>query len=170
VKLGTTQAQRKLFFNLKKEKARLSALGIEPTHELIAKNLDVTEDEVDQMDRRLSAGEASLDAPAFQSSEGGAAPSRVETLPSPLAGADEQLAEGEMKELLTEKIHEYGAKLTGKDKIIFDERLMADEPKTLQELGERFGVSRERVRQLEKRLTGKIRAYLEHEVEGSGSS
>jgi RNA polymerase sigma-32 factor len=83
---------------------------------------------------------------------------------------DEQLAEGEMKGLLTDKIREYGTRLTGKDKIIFDERLMADEPKTLQELGERFGVSRERVRQIEKRLTMKIRAYLQQEVEGSGLS
>ncbi len=168
VKLGTTQAQRKLFFNLKKEKARLSALGIDPTPELIAQNLDVTTEEVEQMDRRLSSGEASLDAPAFVGSEGASATSRVETLPSEGALQDEQLAEGEMKGLLTAKIHEYGKTLAGKDKIIFDERLMSDEPKTLQELGERFGVSRERVRQIEKRLTQKIRAYLQQEVEGSG--
>ena len=80
VKLGTTQAQRKLFFNLKKEKARLSAMGIEPTPEVIAKRLSVSTDDVVQMDRRMSAGDASLDAPV--GGDDGRAVSRVELLPS----------------------------------------------------------------------------------------
>ncbi|MFO0681793.1 MAG: RNA polymerase factor sigma-32 [Sandaracinus sp.] len=163
VKVGTTQAQRKLFFNLKKEKARLAAMGIEPTPELIAKNLDVPTEEVVHMDRRLSAGEVSLDAPVGQAD--GKPTSRLESMPSADTGADVALAEGELNELLSEKIHEFGRTLKGKDEIIFKERLMADEPKTLQELGDQFGVSRERVRQLEKRLQNKIKAYLEATVE-----
>src|SRR4030067_1015318 len=63
VKLGTTQAQRKLFFNLNKEKARLTAMGIEPTHLEIAKRLDIDVDTVVEMDRRLASSDASLDAP-----------------------------------------------------------------------------------------------------------
>lgn len=165
VKVGTTQAQRKLFFNLKKEKARLSAMGIEPTPELIAKNLDVTTDEVVHMDRRLSAGEVSLDAPVGQAD--GKPTSRIESMPSADTGADVALAEGELSDLLSEKIHEFGKTLKGKEEIIFRERLMSEEPKTLQELGDQFGVSRERVRQLEKRLQGKIKAYLESQVEKS---
>lgn len=164
VKVGTTQAQRKLFFNLKKEKARLSALGIEPTHELIAERLHVTPDEVSHMDRRLAVGEISLDAPVGQSDDGKTT-SRIDTMPGDGIGADEQLAAGELSELLNEKIHEFGRTLKGKEEVIFKERLLAEEPKTLQELGDRFGVSRERVRQLEKRLQGKIKLYLEAQVE-----
>jgi RNA polymerase sigma-32 factor len=163
VKVGTTQAQRKLFFNLKKEKARLSALGIEPTHELIAERLHVTAEEVSHMDRRLAVGEMSLDAPVGQGD--GKTTSRIDTMPGDNVGADEQLAAGELSELLNEKIHEFGRTLKGKEEIIFKERLLAEEPKTLQELGDRFGVSRERVRQIEKRLQGKIKTYLEAQVE-----
>ncbi len=167
VKLGTTQAQRKLFFNLKKEKAKLAALGIDPTPELIAEKLDVTVDEVTSMDRRLSGGEVSLDAPVSQGSDGGKPTSRIEMMASGDRPIDDAIANGEITEILTEKIHEYGKTLTGKEAIIFQERLIAEEPKTLQELGNVFGVSRERVRQLEKRLQDKIRVYLESQVEKS---
>ena len=165
VKVGTTQAQRKLFFNLKKEKARLSAMGIDPTPERIAENLHVPTEEVIHMDRRLSAGEVSLDAPVGQAD--GKPTSRIESMPSADTGADVALAEGELSEMLSEKIHEFGRTLKGKEEIIFKERLMSEEPKTLQQLGDQFGVSRERVRQLEKRLQNKIKAYLESQVEKS---
>jgi len=166
VKLGTTQAQRKLFFNLRKEKARLSAMGIEPTPELIAHNLDVTTEEVVHMDRRLGARDLSLDAPVGNGDDAGAT-ARIERMASDIGPADELLAHAELQGLLSEKIHEFGETLQGKDEIIFRERLMAEQPKTLQELGAQFGVSRERVRQIEKRLQGKIRQYLELHVERS---
>jgi RNA polymerase sigma-32 factor len=86
--------------------------------------------------------------------------SRVELMPS-LASTPDQIAEGaELSELLQDRLSEFREKLTGKDVIIFDKRVVADEPLTLQELGDEFGVSRERVRQLEARLTGKLRDYL----------
>jgi RNA polymerase sigma-32 factor len=162
VKLGTTQAQRKLFFNLKKEKARLSAMGIDPTAERIAERLSVSVEDVEQMDRRLSDSEASLDAPV--STGEGRSIARVEALPSAGILADEQLAEGELDDMMSEKVHAFGEGLTGKEAVIFKERLVADEPRTLQELGTEFGVSRERVRQLEKRLLGKLRKYLGAEL------
>jgi RNA polymerase sigma-32 factor len=164
VKLGTTQAQRKLFFNLKKEKAKLSAMGIEPTAELIAKRLDVPEQEVTQMERRLSGGEMSLDAPMSSGDGEGRATSRIEMLPSEGAGADDRLADEETSRMLTGKIHEYGKTLEGKEAIIFRDRLLAEDPRTLQELGDEFGVSRERVRQIEKRLQGRLKKYLEREL------
>jgi RNA polymerase sigma-32 factor len=158
VKLGTTQAQRKLFFNLSKEKARLSALGIEPSDAEIAKRLNVAEAEVAEMDKRLARSDASLDASVGESD--GRSVSRVELMPSPGSTPD-QIAEGaELSEMLQGRLSEFREKLTGKDIIIFDKRLVADEPLTLQELGDEFGVSRERVRQLEARLTGKLREYL----------
>jgi RNA polymerase sigma-32 factor len=158
VKLGTTQAQRKLFFNLSKEKARLSAMGIEPTDAEIAKRLNVAETEVAEMDKRLARSDASLDASVGESD--GRSVSRVELMPSS-ASTPDQLAEGaELSVMLQDRLSEFRQTLSGKDVIIFDKRVVADEPLTLQELGDEFGVSRERVRQLEARLTGKLRDYL----------
>jgi RNA polymerase sigma-32 factor len=162
VKLGTTQAQRKLFFNLSKEKARLSAMGIEPTDAEIAKRLNVAEAEVAEMDKRLARSDASLDASVGESD--GRAVARVELMPSPGSTPD-QIAEGaELSELLLDRLEEFRKSLSGKDVTIFDKRLVADEPLTLQELGDEFGVSRERVRQLEARLTGKLRDYLKEKL------
>ncbi len=163
VKLGTTQAQRKLFFNLKKEKAKLSAMGIEPTAELIAKRLDVPQQEVTQMERRLSGGEMSLDAPVGQGADGRPT-ARVDMMSAPGRQADELLADEEVSRMLTAKIHEYGKTLAGKEAVIFNDRLIAEEPRTLQELGDEFGVSRERIRQIEKRLQNKLKKYIEKEL------
>lgn len=162
VKVGTTQAQRKLFFNLKKEKAKLAALGIEPTPELIAERLDVPKKDVVSMDRRLSAGEASLDAPVGTGE--GRTIARVDLLPSDGSRVDDVLADSELSDALTAKIHEFGELLQDKEKVIFEERLLAEDPKTLQELGEGFGVSRERVRQIEKRLLQKLKNYISEQV------
>jgi RNA polymerase sigma-32 factor len=158
VKVGTTQAQRKLFFNLNKEKARLTAMGIEPSHAEIAKRLNVTESEVTEMDRRLARADASLDATVNEAD--GRSTTRLELMPSSNATPD-QVAEGaEFSELLHAQLDEFRKTLTGKDIQIFDKRVVADEPLTLQELGDEFGVSRERVRQLESRLMGKLREHL----------
>ena len=162
VKLGTTQAQRKLFFNLSKEKARLSAMGIEPSNEEIARRLDVTESEVEEMDRRLARGDASLDVPVNESD--GRTIARVELLPTTSAQPDLATEGAELGELLREHLSEFRKGLSGKDLIIFDQRLVADEPRTLQDLGDEFGVSRERVRQLEARMTGKLRDYLSSRI------
>lgn len=158
VKLGTTQAQRKLFFNLNKEKARLSAMGIEPSHAEIAKRLDVSESEVDEMDRRMSRGDASLDTPVNEAD--GRQIARVELVPAVGAAPDTMAEQAEIGILVRQHLEEFRESLAGKDLIIFDERLAADEPRTLQDLGDQFGVSRERVRQLEARITGKLRKFL----------
>jgi RNA polymerase sigma-32 factor len=162
VKLGTTQAQRKLFFNLNKEKARLSAMGIEPTSAEIAKRLDVEEKDVIDMDRRLSSGEASLDAPAGDAE--GRAVSRIEMMPSLASGPDVMIEASEVGMLVKDRLAIFRSTLKGKDVIIFDKRMAAEDPLTLQELGDEFGISRERVRQLEARLMGKLRDYLKEEL------
>jgi RNA polymerase sigma-32 factor len=158
VKLGTTQAQRKLFFNLNKEKAKLAAMGIEPSNAEIAARLEVTEAEVDEMERRLARNDASLDAPVNEAD--GRQTARVELLPAPGISPDLVHEGAELSFLVRKNLDEFRERLTGKDLIIFDQRLVADEPKTLQELGDEFGVSRERVRQLEARLTTKLRDFL----------
>jgi RNA polymerase sigma-32 factor len=158
VKVGTTQAQRKLFFNLRKEKARLSALGIDPTPETIAARLDVPTEDVVQMDRRLSAGDMSLDAPV--SAAEGSSQSRVDFLPARNADADDVLADAQLGSMLKEQLTAFGGTLKGKEEQIFHQRMLTEEPRTLQELGDEFGVSRERVRQLEKRLQLKLKTFL----------
>jgi RNA polymerase sigma-32 factor len=162
VKVGTTQAQRKLFFNLQKEKARLSAMGIEPTAQIIAERLNVPERDVVSMDMRLAAGDASLDAPVGTSE--GRSVARVELLPSEDVRIDDTLADAEVGDQFSEKIHEFGELLENKEKKIFDDRLVAEDPKTLQTLGDEFGVSRERVRQIEKRLLKKLKDFLHREL------
>jgi len=158
VKLGTTQAQRKLFFNLNKEKQKLEALGIEPTSAEIAKRLDVEENDVIEMDRRLARSDASLDSPVTEGD--GRQTSRLELLPGSADSPETATETAEIEALLHEQLDVFRETLTGKDVLIFEKRLVADEPLTLQELGDQFGVSRERVRQLEARLTGRLREHL----------
>jgi RNA polymerase sigma-32 factor len=162
VKLGTTQAQRKLFFNLNKEKAKLAAMGIDATADVIAERLGVEEKEVVEMDRRLSSAEASLDAPVGDAE--GRSVSRVDLLPSATSGPEGLLERHEMDQMVHERLEEFRKSLKGKDVVIFEKRMAAEEPLTLQELGDEFGISRERVRQLEARLTSKLRDFLKAEL------
>jgi RNA polymerase sigma-32 factor len=158
VKIGTTQAQRKLFFNLSKEKAKLTAMGIEPTSAEIAKNLQVDEADVIEMDRRLARSDASLDVPVNEGD--GRSTTRLELLPESSDTPDRIAESAEIEQLLHKELDTFKQTLSGKDVIIFEKRLVADEPLTLQELGDQFGVSRERVRQLEARITGRLREHL----------
>ncbi len=163
VKIGTTQNQRKLFFNLRKQQARLKQAGIDPTPARIAKELDVSEKEVIEMDRRLSAPDASLDAPL--TNDDGGTRTRLDMIEDsagidPEAGADQ----AEFKNLLADKLRRFGADLKGRELEIFRDRLMSDEPVTLQTLGSRWGVSRERARQLEKRMVLRLRKFLQKEL------
>jgi RNA polymerase sigma-32 factor len=162
VKIGTTQAQRKLFFNLRKEKERLLSMGFEPGPKLLADRLDVKESEVIEMDQRLGSWEVSLDAPIKEDSDS----DHQSFIPSEQIGADEQLADFERKEILKEKLADFRTTLPDKEKFIFDNRLMAEEPLTLQEIGDIYGISRERVRQIQVRITKKIKTYLKDEIEG----
>jgi RNA polymerase sigma-32 factor len=164
VKLGTTQAQRKLFFNLRKKRAELLAMGVDATNAEVAKQLNVSESEVADMEVRLQASERSLDAPIGDGE--GRATAKIDTMPSLVEGPETLMADSELQGLLKEKLAAFRKTIVSKDKelAIFDERLVADEPLTLQELGDRYGISRERVRQLEQRLTGKLREYLREEM------
>jgi len=156
VKIGTTQAQRKLFFNLQKEKDRLEAEGFSAEPKLLAKRLDVKESEVIEMEQRLAGRDLSVDAPV----EAGDEASMLDFLPSKDPNTEETVANAESRELISRKVKEFGDTLSGKDKVIFDARLMAEEPLTLQEIGDKYGISRERVRQIEERIKKKLKNYL----------
>lgn len=162
VKIGTTQAQRKLFFNLRKQKEELEKRGIQPTADNIAKALDVSETEVVEMERRLAAPDLSLSAPLGKDDSGNR--TFYDVLPEDASPPDEQVASKEFREILSDKLERFSRDLVGRDAVIYRERLMSDAPLTLKQIGDRYGVSRERARQLEKRLLGKLREYLRDEM------
>lgn len=160
VKIGTTQAQRKLFFNLRKERERLEQLGFAPTSRLLAERLDVAERDVIEMERRLAAPEASLDAPIGSEDDGR---TRMDGIPSEGDRPDHAVANTEFAELLKAKIGAFVQTLSGRDRTLLEDRWLADPPSTLQEIGDRFGISRERARQIEARLLGRLKKHLEAE-------
>jgi RNA polymerase sigma-32 factor len=168
VKLGTTQAQRKLFFNLAKERERLLARGIEPTPRLLARNLRVDEDDVNEMAARMSGDDLSLDAP-MRSDDGESSVTRMDRLEDGSATpADESVAADQMRRMFREKLDAFGATLTDpREKAIFENRLLprdGADPATLADLGARFGLTRERARQIEAKLTARLRDYVRAEI------
>ncbi len=161
VKLGTTQAQRKLFFNLQKEKDKLEAEGFVAGPKLLAQRLDVKEKEVIEMEQRLGASDLSIDTPLHEGEEG----TLLDVLKSSVATAEDQVADAEYRQRLGAAIREFGATLRDKDRLIFDQRMLAEEPLTLQEIGDKYGISRERVRQIESRVKRRLKEYLETQFE-----
>ncbi|MBN1226363.1 MAG: RNA polymerase factor sigma-32 [Deltaproteobacteria bacterium] len=156
VKIGTTQAQRKLFFNLAREKERLLALGYEPEPKLLAERLDVKKDEIIEMGQRLGSWEVSIDSPVREDSN----QDYSSFLPSKEMGIDEQISLEERRKLLREKLEEYRNTLSEKQRDIFDSRILAEEPMTLQELGDKYNISRERIRQIQEKILKKTKAWL----------
>ena len=163
VKVGTTQSQRKLFYNLRKERDKIIKEGLTPAPRLLAERLGVGEAEVEEMDLRLSAGrEISLDAPLGPDSD----QTQSGLLPADMPGADQLLAQLQLNELLKAKLEKFRMALSPRERSILEKRLLAETPVTLQEIGEVFGISRERVRQLEERLKKTLLVFLRREMPG----
>ena len=156
VKVGTTQAQRKLFFNLRKESERLEAEGFAPQPKLLAQRMGVKESEVREMQERMAQSEVSLDQPSVPGEE----TSLIESLPDTSYTPEEAAAHTEWRDFAHNKVEEFAATLSGKELDIFRDRLLAEDPPTLQEIGAKFGISRERVRQIENRLKRQLKAFL----------
>ncbi|MGZ3843630.1 MAG: sigma-70 family RNA polymerase sigma factor [Bdellovibrio sp.] len=160
VRIGTTQNQRKLFYQLQKEKDALDAMGIEPNAALIGSRLGIPEDEVRDMAMRMSGRDLSLDRPLDEDSGTSLGDLQKNNNDQPL---DEVLAREEQLEILKKKIEEIRPELSDREKIILDERILNDDPLTLQEIGEKYGITREAVRQMEARLMKKIKTKMEEE-------
>lgn len=158
VRIGTTQNQRKLFYQLQKEKEALDAMGIEPSAALIGSRLGIPEDEVRDMAMRMSGRDLSLDRPLDDESGTSLGDLQKNVNEQPL---DEVLAHEEQLEILKKKIEEIRPDLSDREKIILDERILNDDPLTLQEIGEKYGITREAVRQMEARLMKKIKSKME---------
>jgi RNA polymerase sigma-32 factor len=156
VKMGTTAAQKKLFFNLRKAKNHIGAIeegDLTPDHTAtLADQLGVTETEVTEMNRRLSGGDASLNAPLRSESES----EWQDWLADDTADQETRLAEreemGDRHELLVNAMKD----LTDRERDILEARRLRDEPVTLEDLSQKYGVSRERVRQIEVRAFEKL--------------
>ncbi len=169
VKMGTTAAQKKLFFNLRRMKSKLDAFeegDLNPEHlAKIAKDLGVTEDEVNSMNRRMAmGGDSSLNAPMREDGEGTWQDWLVDTDPL----QDERLAEDEEKHVRHDLLVEAMDDLNDREKHILAERRLSDDPKTLEELSQVYGVSRERVRQIEVRAFDKLQKAMLRLAGGKG--
>ena len=157
VKLGTTQAQRRLFFGLRRTRARLEGQGgVEVGTRQIAASLSVSPREVEEMERRMSSVEASLDGGTRDGEHRGIA----DSLQAEGLGPDEQSEADDLRTVLTREVEAFGRTLSGRDRVLFKKRIVCEEATTLAKIASQFGVSRERVRQIEGRLKLRLRAHL----------
>lgn len=156
VKIGTTQAQRKLFYNLGKERQRLQALGYDPDTSTLSKNLQVSESDIIEMGQRLGQHDVSLDMQIGDDSSY----TPMDFIPALEAGIEEQMASDEISTLIHDNIDAIRAGLNEKERDILEQRLLADSPITLREIGDKYGITRERVRQIEARLLQKIKHQM----------
>jgi RNA polymerase sigma-32 factor len=159
VKVGTTQSQRKLFYRLNKEKQKLEALGVYPAPKLLASTLDVKEEEVEDMQKRLAYTDVSLEAPINDESD-----DTVLDMMSSDEDIEEMISDRETSNIISKKFKEFRRTLNDKEKFIFDRRVISEEPVTLQEIGEKFQISRERARQIENRVLKKFKEQFKGEV------
>ena len=161
VRIGTTNERRKLLFNLRKEKERLRLQGIDPTPALIAQRLNVPTQEVEEVEHAIESSDLSLDTYVD--------PNRTikhaDTLRATGDLVEETLARGELKQLFANKFKEFSLTLTDRECAILTERLIAEDPKTLQQLATRYSVSREAIRLNEKSLVKKIKTYMENALQ-----
>jgi RNA polymerase sigma-32 factor len=164
VKMGTTANQKKLFFNLRKAKSKISALeegDLRPDQvKLIAKRLGVTEQDVIDMNRRLG-GDVSLNAPIRDDGDSG---EWQDWLVDDVTNQETRLAESEESDNRKQALGEALSVLNDRERRIFEARRLADDPITLEELASEFGVSRERVRQIEVRAFEKVQRAVKNRV------
>ena len=156
VKLGTTQAQRKLFFNLNKEKERLARAGFSAEPKLLAEKLNVRESEVVEMEQRLGSPDVSVDAPLQSDADS----NLLGVIPDGALNAEELVGQHQMQQMLRDSLDEFAATLGEKERVIFEQRLLQEDRATLQDIAEKFDLSKERIRQLENRIKLKLKEFL----------
>ena len=156
VRLGTTQSQRKLFYNFKKIKNRLLREGIKPTPEEISKRLNVPKKDVIEMQQRLEHPDISLNDPLRNRDH----EEIGDKLISSSNSAEEKIVKYQLQTLLRENARQFRKNLDYREKEILERRILSVQPVTLKTLGDKYGVSRERIRQVESRIIEKLRDYL----------
>ncbi len=166
VKIGTTQAQRKLFFNLRKETDRLEREGFKPHPLLLAHRMGVRESDVREMQERMGQSELSLDQPVGANDD----TRLLDVIPDAVHNPETETADREWRDFAHDKVEQFAATLAGKELEIFRARLLSEEPETLQDIGTRFGISRERVRQIETRLKRRLKEFIEASAPDAGDA
>jgi RNA polymerase sigma-32 factor len=162
VRVGTTNARRKLLRNLNKEKARLEEQGFEVGPKLLAEHFGVSESDVHDVQQALSGRDVSLDAPVGEDESR----SREEVFEAPggETSVEEELARKELQERAQAAIGRFRRDLKDRERAILDDRVLSHDPLTLQVLGDRFGTTREAVRQAEARLVKRLKDFLRAEL------
>jgi RNA polymerase sigma-32 factor len=147
VKIGTKDSQRKLFYTLNREKEKLERSGISPSADLLACNFEVSTAEIEDMQMRLHNGDVSLEAPQHEDGD-----PLMDTLRS---GEDieETVIEKDSTEMLHKRLGDFRRQLNEKQCFILDNRILAEDPLSLREIGERFNTSRESVRQIQAKIS-----------------
>ncbi len=155
VKIGTTQAQRKLFYRLRKEQDRLLKEGFTPDSKLLAERINVPEKEVVEMEKRLSKREASLEATNPVTGR-----SLHDTLVVAGESPEEMVAAKELRSRVRSAMETFRETLHDREQAIWDARIATEQPRTFQEIGEEYGITRQRVQQVEQRLKQRFLEYL----------
>lgn len=161
VRVGTTNARRRLLRNLRQEKQRLEQMGYEVGPKLLAEHFGVSENDVQEVQKALESRDVSLDEPLGDERD------RVQgdlLADEGHPGAEELVARSELQQRAEAAIAEFRAGLAGRDLALLDKRILSDDPLTLQALGEQFGTTREAVRQAEARLMKRLKAFLREKL------
>jgi RNA polymerase sigma-32 factor len=156
IKIGTTQAQRKLFFNLMKEKKKIEDMGYYAGPQLIAERLNVKPEEVEEMEKRMSQSEASFDAPI----PGESGSLLNEFIADDQQSEEETISQRELHDKLLENMDDFIQSLNDKEKYIFQNRIYSELPQTLETIGQKYGVTRERIRQIEEKIMSKLKSHF----------
>jgi RNA polymerase sigma-32 factor len=154
VKIGTTQAQKKLFYKIGKVRKALEANGEkEKKYDLLAHDLDVTKEDIMEMEQRMSSRDLSLDAPFDESQE----LTHLDLLKEESLNQEEAIAQEEEKKIREHEVQNALKRLNEKEVYVLQNRIMAEEPLTLQQIGDHLKLSRERVRQIESEALNKLK-------------
>lgn len=157
IKIGSTKTQRKLFYNLMREKRKIEAMGIQPTSRMLAEHMDVSQSEVEEMSKRMSQPEAHLDAPVGSDSDAVLS----DFIADNDVPIDEKLAQEEIQDKFHEKLTEFAQHLKPREQKILQERLLSEVPLTLQQIADEYGISKERARQIEERVIERLRDFFQ---------
>ncbi len=160
VRIGTTEAQRKLFFRLSKEREALEKKGMDVTPKLLADQLNVKEKEVIEMTQRLEGHEVSLSTPVGE--EGNT--SYGDLLPSNQEDTESHLGNKQLKTLFQSKLALFSKQLKAREVDIIANRVLSEDPKTLETFAKKYGISKERVRQIENNLLKKLKKFMQTEI------
>jgi RNA polymerase sigma-32 factor len=160
VRVGTTNARRKLLFNLKREKEKLEREGFDPTTKLLAERFGVDETEVIEVSASIGAMDVSIDTPVRPDSP----MTPAQTLSQDGQSVEENVQLKQFRQILNEHIENFKVGLNPNEMEILNKRILSEDPLSLQEIGDRRGVTREAVRQAEQRLLKKFKTYIEEKM------